>query len=264
MFSATMTDCIDNHLDVSQGGARYNSSSFSLIGIGTLIDSLYAVRQAVYDEKKLSVDELAQVLDQNFEGREPLRQYLINRVPKYGKDDPAMMAFSGRVFGDLSRRASNIPNGRGGYFEASLFAFYFYETLKGRTIATPDGRLAGTRLSRGCNPSESTESIDAATLLNSVKAVDYAGYPGCAVLYMNLPVTYGKASADEMRYIMDGFLRVGGNVMDFNVVNTELLRKAQQEPDRYRNLVIRVCGYSAPFLVLSKELQDEIIARNNR
>ena len=264
MFSATMVDCIDSHLDVSQGGARYNSSSFSLIGIGTLIDSLYAVRQVVYDEKKLSMDELAEVLDRNFEGHEPLRQYLINRVPKYGKDDPGMMALSGRVFGDLSRHASNMPNGRGGYFEASLFAFYFYETLKGQTVATPDGRMAGTRFSRGCNPSESTESIDAATLLNSVKAVDYADYPGCAVLYMNLPVTYGKASANEMRYIMDGFLRVGGNVMDFNVVNTELLRKAQQEPDRYRNLVVRVCGYSAPFLVLSKELQDEIIARNNR
>lgn len=264
LFSATMDSCIEKKKDISRGGARYNSTSFSLIGIGTFIDSLYAVRKAVYEDGKLSMEQMRELLRTDFEGQEPLRLYLMNKIPKYGQDDPEVEAFAGKVFHDLAVHSSGMPNARGGYFEASLFAFFFYDMLKERTWATADGRHAGQRISRGCNPGESTENIDAATLMQSLRAIDFTDYPGCAVSYLEMPISKTNTETEVFVKILDAFVHCGGNALDFNVVDKEMLLQAKTDPDNHRNLIVRVCGYSAPFVSLREELQDEVIQRTMR
>ena len=264
MFSATMEECIKRKKDATKGGARYNSASFSLLGSGSFIDSLYAVKKAVFDDRHISMEELKNCLKEDFKGNEPLRQYLLNKIPKYGQDDPEMEKFAGRVFSDLAKHSSGMPNARGGYFEASLFAFFFYDVLKTHTWATPDGRHYGDRLSRGCNPSEATQGIDIATLLHSMKSIDFTDYPGAGVSYMEMPVGKTQQEQGVFEEILRAFVRCGGNSLDFNVVDKDQLLRAKEHPDQYRNIIVRVCGYSAPFVSLSEELQDEIIQRTMR
>lgn len=264
MFSSTMEDCIENALDISEGGARYNSSSYGMAGFGTLVDSLFAIKRMVYDEKRLSLAEYARILDRNFEGEEVFRQELLNKLPKYGQDFPEIRDFAARVLRDVAGCLRAFANGRNGYYEPSLFSFYSYSWLKEYTGATPDGRLAGAGLSRGINPSESTAGIDAATLVHVQQSMDYTQYPGGAVLYMDLPIT--KAHLDNAIYrdVILYFLKNRGCMMDFNVVNREQLLEAQQDPQNHKNIIVRVCGYSAPFYSLSREMQDEVISRIQR
>lgn len=264
LFSATMPECIQNKMDITRGGARYNSSSFSLIGIGTFIDALFAIREVVFRQKKLSMAELTNILRTNFVSNELQRLYLNNKIPKFGQDVPEMMEFSGKVFHDLAVHSSGLPNARGGYLEASLFAFFFYDVLKTQTMATADGRLAGQRISRGCNPSESSDQIDTASLLYALRAIDFSDYPGCAVTYLEMPISKKGNDIPSFASVLDAFLHCGGNALDFNVVNMDVLMQAKNDPENHRNLIVRVCGYSAPFISLSEELQDEIIQRTMR
>ena len=264
MFSATMQACIVKKMDVTRGGARYNSTSFSLTGIGTFIDSLYAIRKVVYEERKLTMAQMKELLKTDFAGQEAWRLYLQNKVPKYGQDDEEMASFAGRVFHDLAIHGSGMPNARGGYFEASLFAFFFYDVLKEHTWATADGRHAGQRISRGCNPMESTKEIDASTLMQSLRSIDFKDYPGCAVSYLEMPISKNAVETDVFVKILEAFVHCGGNALDFNVVDKETLLQAKKDPDSHRNLIVRVCGYSAPFVSLSEELQDEVIERTMR
>lgn len=263
LFSATMIECIDNKKDVSEGGAKYNTDCFAVCGIGTLIDSLYAIYMAVYSKHAFSMEQLKNALAHNYSDEELLRQYMLHKVPKFCKSDD-VTEFGGRVMKDLSACLNGSLNCRGGFFEASLFAFYSYDWFKNNAEATPDGRRKGTRLSRGTNPSESTEGIDVATLLHSIKYLDFTAYPGAAVLYMDLPLTIRRPQMNVFSDIIRVFIENKGSVMDFNVVNKELLQQAQRDPENHRNIVVRVCGYSALFHSLEQQMQNEIIERVQR
>jgi len=263
LYSAVMADCIQNELDVTEGGARYNSDSFGMTGLGTVIDSLFAIKKAVYDLKIVTMQELRTALACDFEGYEPLRQYLRNRIAKMGQSDPEIREFTQQCMADIARHINGYPNTRGGYFESSLFTFYSFEWFR-NSNASANGRKRGEYLSRGGNPSEHAGGIDAATLLYAQNVVDYTDYPGGGVLYMDLPVTKGQLGRDLFVSVIRGFVQNGGSIMDFNVIDRAQLRKAQEDPDNHRNIVVRVCGYSALFHSLDKEKQDEIIARTQR
>ncbi|WP_187374417.1 pyruvate formate lyase family protein [Murimonas intestini] len=264
MFSMLMSGCIPRMMDVSEGGADYNTNNFGVSGLGTLIDSLYAIKYLVYEEKRLSLYQLIQILDHNFEGHEVLRQYILNRIPKYGTADKEIMEFSARAAEDVAAALPGLVSGHGGNYEPSLFSFYAYSWLKENTGATPDGRLAGHTLSRGINPSESTGGIDAATLTYAQKSMDYGRYPGGAVIYMDLPVTKTGVDCNIYRDVIYYFMENGGSVMDFNVVDRRQLLEARKDPENHKNIIVRVCGYSAPFWSLDKDMQDEVIARTQR
>ena len=195
LYSATMEGCIEKGMDISEGGARYNSDSMGLVGFGTAIDSLLAIKTAVYDEKYITMEQLRHALSTNFEENEVLRQYLLNRMPKYGQPNEEVAAFTAKFMADLSRSIVGYPNYRGGYWESSFFTFYAFEWLK-NSPATADGRKQGAYLSRGINPSESTKNIDAATLLYAQEQMDYTRHAGGAVLYMDLPIVKGKQEGD--------------------------------------------------------------------
>lgn len=262
LFSATMKSCLENARDVSEGGAKYNTDCFAATGLGTLVNSLYSIYYAVYFQKAVSMEQLRAALAEDFDGHEQLRQYLCNKVPKFCREKEATV-FGGRVMKDISECLGGMPNGRNGVFDASLFAFYAYDWFKG-ACSTPDGRKKNTALSRGVNPSESTEHIDMATLLDAVKYLDFTDYPGGGVMYMDLPVMRNDPKYSMFSSVIRTFVENKGCTMDFNVVDRKVLEAAQRDPENHKNIVVRVCGYSAYFHSLNREMQDEVISRVQR
>ncbi|MDD2970121.1 MAG: pyruvate formate lyase family protein [Lachnospiraceae bacterium] len=262
-FSATMLSCIEKAKDVSEGGAVYNTDNFAATGIGTVIDSLYAIKTAVFDRKVVSMEKLLNAMENNFQNDEMLRQYLLHKVPKFCRDKE-VTTFGARVMKDLSERLGGQKNYRGGFFEPSLFAFYSYDWFKETTVATADGRACGTGLSRGVNPSESTENVNISTLLNALKDLDYSYFPGGAVTYMDIPIMYNMPKPELFAGVIKVFCENGGSVMDFNVISQKILLDAQKKPESHQNIVVRVCGYSAYFHTLTTEMQNEVIGRTQR
>lgn len=261
IYSSTIDDCIEKAKDVTEGGARYNPNSFSYVGIGTLIDSLYAISEAVFEKKVLTLEELKGHLKSNFANGEYIRQYLLNRIPKYGQDNEKINSFAGRVFSDIAEATSGMPNARGGTYEASLFAFHAYDWMKRNTGATPDGRKAGEVLSRGMGPSEQSRSNEISKILHTLDSIDMTRYPGSGVLYLDMPYTQTKVDPRIFAQIIKYFLEKGGCVFDFNIIDPEKLKEAKLHPEKHQNLVVRVCGFSAYFTSLDPEVQDEIINR---
>ena len=262
-FSATMPSCTETAKDVSEGGAVYNTDNFAAAGAGTVIDSLYAIKKAVYEDKITTFGHLLKAMKEDFRDDEILRQYLLHKVPKFCKDKDAT-EFGKKVMDDLAECLGGQANYRGGKFEPSLFAFYSYNWFKNVTIATADGRKSESALSRGVNPSESTENINIAALLDAIKTMDYTKYPGGAVIYMDIPLMYKTPQPSLFASVMRAFCENGGSIMDFNVISRNALLEAQKNPETHKNIVVRVCGYSAYFHTLTAEMQNEVIQRTQR
>ncbi|MGD2174313.1 MAG: pyruvate formate lyase family protein [Candidatus Brocadiaceae bacterium] len=262
--SSTMDDCIEDARDMMDGGTRYAGASVSLIGVGTVVDSLQAVKHLVFDAQRLTLGELADALEADFEEQEVLRQYALNRIPKYGQEDEAMREFTAGVFADLARATSGRPNTRGGLYEASLFVYRAFMGMGRKTGATPDGRLAGEPLSPGMSPSPLAYHGDGATIggvLAALDPLDLRDYPVVAVLDVKLPWADAGLQPEVAEAVMQRFLQVGGSVLQLNVVDPAVLRDARDHPERHRDLVVRVSGYSARFTTLPEHIQDEIMER---
>lgn len=262
-FSSTITGCLEKAQDVSQGGARYNNSGFALVGLADFIDSLYAIKTAVYDEKRWTLAQLTQLLRNNFAGCELDRLYLQNKIDKVGADTNEINAFTAKVSRDMAEVIAWMPNGRGGRYEASVWSFYGYEWMKEHCGALPDGRLRGQTLSRGINPSERTES-ELSAILHTMDAVDYTDFPQSAVAYFCMPVSLANDSAEICGDLIRCFLACGGSAVDFDVLDSAAIADALEHPECHQQLVIRVCGYSARFIDLSREMQLEIANRAQR
>ena len=262
MHSSTMSDCIAKGLDMMEGGARYSFGSISLTGIGTLIDSLFAVSKAVYEESQVPLAQLKGMLETDFEGEEAYRQYLRHRVPKFGQDGADIRAFSARVFSDVARVSSGRSNSRGGRYEASLFAFRSFANLGAQTGATPDGRRASEHLSPGMSPSPIAlgKACSIGQVLSSLEPLDLTLFPVVAVLDVKLPAS-STYRPDLLVPVIRRFVACGGSVLQVNAVDPEALLEAREHPERHPDLVVRVSGYSAYFSTLPPAVQDEVIER---
>ena len=262
LHSATLSDCIENARDMVAGGARYSAGSVSLIGIGTLIDTLFAVKEMVFDHTRIPFHQLKDILAEDFEGEERLRQYLVNRIPKFGQDNNALRTFSERVFSDLADVSTGKNNARGGTCEASVFVYRSFVSLGKKTGATPDGRKAGEHLSQSMSPSTLSlgQQSDIGSLLNILEPLDLKQYPVAAVLDLKLPVTRAGQPAFIVP-IIKRFLENGGSVLQLNVVDPDILLDARQHPGKHPDLVVRVSGFSARFNALPGETQEEVIHR---
>jgi len=263
LHSSTLSDCIENSLDMFEGGARYNAGSVSLTGVGNLIDSLNAVKEVVFRQKTVSLTKLGEILDNNFDGDESFRQYLINRVPKFGWEDEEIRELSAKVFHDIAKVSSGQPNSRGGRYEASLFPFRTFIHFGNQTQATPDGRKAGEYLSPGMSPSMLAlgEKCGISQVINALEPVDMTDYPVVAVLDIKLPVVAGYLNPEIVSAVIHRFVENGGSVMQMNCVNPDDLIDAKVHPEDHKDLVVRVSGYSAYFNILSETTQNEIIER---
>jgi formate C-acetyltransferase len=263
LHSSMLDDCVAARKDMMAGGCRYNFGSVSLTGIGTLIDSLYAVKVAVYGERAVPLDRLHRLLETDFAGEEAFRAWLVKHVPKFGQEDEGIRAFSARVFEDVARAASGMPNSRGGCYEASLFSFRSFMSFGAATGATPDGRRAGEPLSAGMSPGllAFDRGASVGQVLSALEPLDLTLYPVVAVLDVKLPAVRGGLPARVIAPVIRRFLQAGGSVLQVNCVDPAMLREARVHPERHPDLVVRVSGYSSLFVRLAGPIQDEIIAR---
>jgi formate C-acetyltransferase len=263
LLAGTIEDCLERGRDIGEGGARYNSVGCVGAGLANASDSLLALRQAVFEEERHTMDEVLAALSNDFAGQERLRLYLMNRVPKWGNDDPDADAMARRVADHYCRTVHAHTNARGGPCQAALFTLDYQWTLGRATGALPDGRKARTGLAPGVGASTGLDKAGVTGLLNSVSRLDFTETPNGAVLDVTLHPTAvsGEDGLTAFVALIKSFFDRGGYAVQFNIFDAETLRDAQCHPERYASLQIRVTGWSVYFTTLSKDEQDQFVAR---
>jgi pyruvate formate-lyase/glycerol dehydratase family glycyl radical enzyme len=263
--SATVEGCLESARDVTLGGARYNFGSITGRGLGTVANSLAAIRWAVFEEGILSMGELMDLLHRNFRGAEDIRSELARRAPKYGNDEAGADEMAAWVMDIFSREVRKHLCGRGGFYRPGMFS-YGVHVVDGLSLgATPDGRLAGEPVSNGISPVNGTERNGPTAVMRSAATAASAPISDGTALNMRLaPGLLGSGeSVEKLASLVRGYFSLGGRHVQFNVVDTETLEDAQRNPERYPDLVVRVSGYCAYFTDLGRSIQDDIIARTN-
>ncbi len=263
LLSCFVNDCLARATDIERGGARYNWIMPSFVGMANLVDSLYAIKRIVYDEKRYTVCEMREILDRNFEGEEALREHLLYDIPKYGNDndevDKYFSLFTDHIVSECKKYQPIHSSGR---LIPSVFCWVMHERLGRETGATPDGRLAGFPLGDGSGPCQGRETKGpTASILSSTKWEHREFIGGVAVNMKFQKSSLGKNSLDIMASLIKAYMLRGGFEMQINVTDREVLENARRNPEQYRDLVVRIGGYSDYFTRLSPEMQAEIILR---
>ncbi len=263
LLSCFVNDCLANGTDIEQGGARYNWIMPSFVGMANLVDSLYALKNIVFENKELSIRELKAILDSDFKGEELFRQRLLNAVPKYGNDIDEIDCFYSRITEHIIAECKKYngihTNGR---LIPSVFCWVMHERFGRETGATPDGRKAGFPLGDGSGPCQGREmNGPTASILSSTKWAHHELIGGVAVNMKFSKKSLGTHSLHIMKSLIKTYLKRGGFEMQINVIDKETLEKATANPEAYRDLVVRIGGYSDYFVKLSPEMQQEVILR---
>ncbi len=263
-LSSVVDDCIAKGTDVTAGGARYNFSGVQGVQVANVGDSLAAVRQAIFEEQWLSAEELLAALRGDYAEHEPLRQRLLNCVPKYGNDDPAVDDMAAKWADHYSEIVAQHRNLRGGKYQPGFYTVSSHVPMGAHVGATPDGRHAGAPLADGgLSPSAGRDRKGPTAVLQSVSKLNLKLASNGTLLNMKfLPdLLQDREGLAAFVALLRAFCRLEIPHVQFNVVSTEMLREAQTMPEAYRHLVVRVAGYSAYFTELDRALQDEIIQR---
>ncbi|EFE22578.1 formate C-acetyltransferase [Edwardsiella tarda ATCC 23685] len=266
LLSSFISDCLDKGRDITDGGARYNFSGVQGIGIANLCDSLHALNGMVFEQQRLSFDELLSVLKGNFatpEGQK-VRARLINRFEKYGNDIDSVDNISAELLRHYCKEVEKYQNPRGGSFTPGSYTVSAHVPLGSVVGATPDGRLAGEQLADGgLSPMLGQDREGPTAVLKSVSKLDNTLLSNGTLLNVKFtPATLeGEGGLRKLADFLRAFTQLKLQHIQFNVVNAETLREAQRRPHDFAGLVVRVAGYSAFFVELSKEIQDDIIRR---
>lgn len=256
-------DCIRKGKDVTEGGARYNYTAPYGVGIANAGNSLYVIKKMVFEEKKLTMKELIETLDSNYEGREDLRQLFINKVPKYGNDIPEIDLMVKMVVDKFLDSLKGYETYRGGPFVGSFIPVASYVAMGMATGATPDGRKKKERLADGISPTNGTDQRGPTAVFKSVCTIDHRRIPNGVIFNQKISpgVISTPAGMKKFEELIRTYIRLGGCHIQFNIVSADVLREAQRDPEKSRGLVVRVAGYSAFFNELHKDVQDSIISR---
>ena len=263
--SALMQGCIDKATDITRGAAAYRSCAMSLSGAPNMGDSLYALKDLVFDKKKYTMDQVMDALDANWEGYESMYRDFCAE-PKFGNDIPEVDAFARDVAYTYTEPLQNYKNPRGGSFQAGLYPVSANVPLGAQTGATPDGRLAYQPVADGVSPSAGKDVNGPTAAANSVSRLDhYIASNGTLFNQKFHPSALsGRNGLENFVGLIRSYFDQKGSHMQFNVVSRETLLDAQKHPEQYKHLVVRVAGYSALFTTLSKSLQDDIIRRTEQ
>lgn len=256
-------DCLEKGVGVYHGGARYNGMQLECIGITNAVDSLMGIKKAVFEDKKVSFEELLVALKSNFKGYEALQSYLRNKIPKFGNDILEVDFLRGEISGMIFDELRTHKSVTGGYFIPGEVIFIAHDWCGQLVGATPDGRLAGEVLADSSGAVQGMDLNGPTALLNSVLKIPIEGQFTCIVLNIKfLKSMWTEPSAQiKISTLLQSFFARGGMQVQINVCDVETLKKAMQEPEKYRSLVVRVGGYSAYFTSLSSALQKDIIER---
>jgi len=260
--TATMEGCMESGLDVTSGGAKYNSTGFTALGVGNVADSMMAIKKLVFDEKRVTAREMYDALCKNWQGYEHLRQIIINEVPHYGNNIPEVDELG--VFA-LSAYADHMMNARGprGKWRGGTFTVTTHLEFGSMTIATPDGREDGAPLAEAISPRQGFDKNGpTAYMLSASKLPHYKlGNGDMLNIRFSPTAVRGADGTKKLADLIATYFSEGGMQVQFNVVSTQTLYDAQKNPDNYTNLIVRIAGFSVYFVEMPKPLQDDFITR---
>ncbi|MHA2001468.1 MAG: pyruvate formate lyase family protein [Promethearchaeota archaeon] len=261
-MSILVKDCIKNGVDYNAGGARYNTSYIQIVGVGTITDCLSALKMHLFEQKTLTMDEMLNGLDTNFTESPDIREILIKKSPKYGNDNDFADSLLKDVFDLVFNAIDGRPNIRGGQHRINLLPTIVHVYFGKVTGATPDGRLAMTPLSEGISPVQGMDLKGPTAVIRSAGKIDHLRTGGTLLNQKFTPDLLNEDIAiEKIIHLIRSYFKMDAHHVQFNVVSAETLLDAQKHPDQYRNLIVRVAGYSDYFVNLGKDLQDEIIHR---
>lgn len=263
-LSLLIDDCIVRGKDYHNGGARYNTSYIQGVGVGTMTDILSAIHRHVFSEGTLKLRDLVTALEQDFsaEDGERLRQMLLNRTPRYGNDEDAADDLMKRLFEAYFQAVDGRRNTKGGEYHINLLPTTVHVYFGSVVGATADGRHAGQPLSEGVSPVQGADRHGPTATLRSVAKMEHVRTGGTLLNQKFTPqILADEKGLNSLVQLVRAYFSLGGHHIQFNVVDAETLRRAQNQPEQYRDLIVRVAGYSDYFCDLSETLQNEIIAR---
>lgn len=261
-LSILIDDCIISGKDYNAGGARYNSSYIQGVGLGSITDSLSSIKYHVFENHSLSLEKMIEVLQSNFEANEELRKSFINETPRYGNDDDRADNIMRQVFEACFECIDGRPNTKGGQFRLNLLPTTCHVYFGSVIGATPDGRRSGAPLSEGVSPVQGGDRMGPTAVIKSAAKIDHLRTGGTLLNQKFSPQIFDSPKGmDAVAQLVRTYFRMDGHHIQFNVVNAETLKKAQREPEKYRDLIVRVAGYSDYFVDLGEDLQNEIIRR---
>jgi formate C-acetyltransferase len=261
-LSVAIRDCIAKGKDYYNGGPRYNTSYIQCCGIGTITDSLSAINTHLFDQRTITMAQLLDVISCNFNDHDALRHRLQNKTPLFGNDDDRADNLMQRVYASLFDTIDGKPNTKGGVYHLNMLSttchIYFGKMLG----ATPNGRLAGKPISDGTSPSHGADRNGPTAVLKSLAKMDQVKSGGTLLNQRFLPsVLASEEDITKLAHLIRTYFRLNGHHIQFNIVDTATLKKAQACPDDYRDLLVRVAGYSDYFVDLDEYHQQEIIER---
>jgi len=261
-LSVVIADCIKKGKDYYDGGPRYNTTYIQCCGIGTVTDSMSVLKKHVFEEKTVPMETLLGALAKNWEGEEQLRLFVFNRTPFYGNDDDYADDIMRRVYDSLFRTIDGKPSTKGDTYHLNMLSTTCHIYFGKKLGATPNGRFAHLPESDGTSPSHGADRKGPTAVIKSLGKMDQIKSGGTLLNQRFLPsVLAGEEGIEKLTQLVRSYFRLGGHHIQFNVVDTETLRAAQKTPMEYRDLLVRVAGYSDYFVDLDIHHQEEIIAR---
>lgn len=261
--SSMMEGCIERGMDITNGGTVYNNLTLNCVGIATVADSLESIEKLVFKERLLNLKELVVVLKKNFVGYEAVHRKMIG-YPKYGNDISSVdykVRELTEVFVETLAEASKKQLGK--VFQAGFYTSYFHATMGKQTGASPDGRKSGDALSPSLSPTAGMDRNGPTAVINSASHINMEGFGNGMVLDLKLMANFFQQEKYQqaVRMLIEEYFSRGGLEIQFNTLDKETLSAAQKDPYKYRNLIVRVSGFSAYFVALEESLQNEIIRR---
>ena len=264
-LSILTNDCIARGKDYNAGGARYNTSYIQGVGIGTITDSLAAIKYNVFDYEKFSMKDLMEAMQADFVGYEKIKNLVVNRTPKYGNDDEYADSIMKDVFEFYRDSVTERKNIRGGSYRINMLPTTCHVYFGDVMMASPNGRLAHKPVSEGISPEKGADVNGPTAVIRSCAKMDHLSTGGTLLNQKFTPsVVAGEQGLEQMANLIRTYFNMDGHHIQFNVIDRQTLINAQQHPEEYRDLIVRVAGYSDHFRNLSKALQDEIIERTEQ
>lgn len=261
-LSIIINDCIQKGKDYNAGGARYNTTYIQGVGIGSLTDSLSSIKHHVFESKVLTMEEMLKALKDNFVGHERIHQLVLNRTPRYGNDDDRADQIMREAFETYRQLVEGRKNTKGGVYRINMLPTTCHVYFGSVIGATPDGRKASQPLSEGISPVQGADRHGPTAVIKSASKMDHSKTGGTLLNMKFSPqVLEGDEGLEKLVHLIRTYFRMDGHHIQFNVIDSNTLRAAKKNPDQYRDLIVRVAGYSDYFCNLTEALQDEIIAR---
>lgn len=264
-LSVVTNDCISKAKDYNAGGARYNTNYIQGVGIGTVTDCLAAVKYNVYDNKNFTMEELIEAMEHDYEGYEAIFRMVHDKTPKYGNDDDYADDIMQEVFELYRSEITGRPNMKGGKYGVDMLPTTCHVYFGDVILATPNGRKAHKPVSEGISPEKSADRNGPTAVIKSCSKMDHLATAGTLLNQKFTPdVVAGEKGLDNMASLIRSYFSMDGHHIQFNVIDRQTLIEAQKNPEDYKDLIVRVAGYSDFFRNLDKPLQDEIIERTEQ